>query len=228
MALVDPGSLANTLEAVNEALFFGRKLIKADRVGAARCIAGRQGLPGAYAGMFAPAEADFRTGIRVFTGERLSTRAGTAHILGEEAIRALILLDVRERPVREALVRAQEGMNARLRDSEARGYLVGRYCCGICSAAFWRNLAVGGLERAEQRLRRGMRELKERRIGDGKWHTFRFWYTVLALSDVELPAALAELRYAAPVCEAYLRRKQAADKYAQRRRAEAQRVLARC
>lgn len=227
MTLTYPRSLGRTLEAVNDALFFGRKLTKADRLAAARWIARRQGLPGSYACMFAPTEADFRNGSRVFTGERLSTRAGTAHILGEEAVRALILLDVSDRAVKAALARAQEGMNARLRDAEARGHQVGRYCCGICSAAYWRTLAVGGLEKSEERLALAMRELTQSRTGDGKWRPFPFWYTLLAIADIELTAARRELAYAGPVCERYLSRRAGPDTYARRRRAVAERALAR-
>ena len=53
MRLVKPSSLAATLDAVNESLFFGRRLTKADRRAAARWIAGRQSLPGSYAGVTA-------------------------------------------------------------------------------------------------------------------------------------------------------------------------------
>lgn len=144
--------------------------------------------------MFAPTGRDFREGVRVFTGERMRTRAGTAHVLGEEA----------------------------------RGYAVGRYCCGTCSAAFWRSLAVGGLEHAERRLARGMKELRGARLGDGKWRTFPFWYTLLALSEIALPAAVGEMRYAAPVCERYLARPGTRDAFARRRRAVAERVLGKC
>ena len=226
MSLIHPRSLGRTLEAVNDALFFARRVTRADRLAAARWIASRQGMPGSYAGMFAPTEADFRNGSRVFTGERLSTRIGTAHILGEEAVRALILLDVPDRAVRDALARAQEGMNARLRDSAARGYQLGRYCCGICSAAYWRTLAVGGLEKSEERLALAVRELKRSRTGDGKWRPFPFWYTLLAIADIELPAARREFAYAAPACERHLNRRAGRDTYARRRRAVAERALA--
>jgi hypothetical protein len=227
MSLVKAGSLTATLDGVNAALFAGEKLAKADRVEAARWIAGRQGLPGSYAGMFAPTERDFREGVRVFTGERMRTRAGTAHVLGEEAMRALVLFDVSDRGVQAALARAREGMEAALRGLEAKGHAAGRYCCGTCSVAFWRNLAVGGLARAERRLAQAMKELRAARLGDGKWRPFPFWYTLLALSEIALPGALAEVRYAAPVCERYLARPGKPDVFGQRRRAVAERALAR-
>ena len=94
MGLVKTSSLAATLDAVNEATFFDRLPAKAQRREAARWIAARQGLRGSYAGMFAPTEKDFTGGIRLFTGERIATGAGVGHILGEEACRALWVLDV--------------------------------------------------------------------------------------------------------------------------------------
>jgi hypothetical protein len=66
MQLVDEGSLALTLEAVNEALFLGRRISRSARVRAATWIAKRQGLPGSYADMFAPTQQDFAD-ARLFT-----------------------------------------------------------------------------------------------------------------------------------------------------------------
>jgi len=231
MAIVDPTSLALTVDALNEAFFSGRPLSKAEREQAAGWLAGRQGLPGSYAGMFAPTEQDRREGFRLFTGEPVTTRAGTAHVLGEEASRALILLDVKRASIRDALARATEGMLERLRDAERRERNMGRtwlgqYCCGKCTAALWRHLAAGGLEHAERHLGAGMRALKIHRDGAGKWRRYPFWYTVLTLSELDPPLAAEELRHAAPAIERSLRRA-GGDRFAQRRRALAERVLAR-
>ncbi|MFW6162570.1 MAG: hypothetical protein ACODAJ_07345 [Planctomycetota bacterium] len=126
MGLVDESSLAATVDAVHDAAFWGRRLTKAERTEAGKWIAGRQGLPGSYAGMFAPTEQDRAEGIRLFTGERTRSGAGAAHILGEEACRALIELDVSLASIREALDRATEGMLGRLRKAEARERLLKR------------------------------------------------------------------------------------------------------
>jgi hypothetical protein len=225
MRLVREGSLALSLDAVNEALFLGRPIPRPARVEAATWIAGRQGLPGSYANMFAPTEQDF-VEARLFTGETIASRAATGHILGEEAIRALQLLEVKTSQVRAALARAKEGMEARLTDTASRPW--GMYCCGTCSCAYWRNLAAGGLTRAEARLAQGMKEMKARRLGTGKWRSFPFFYAVLALTDIALPGARAELRYAAPVLERYLQRATTAGITSQRRQAIAERALARC
>jgi len=228
MRLVHRDSLAGTIDAVDEAFFLGRRLSKSAREQAAKWIAGRQGKPGSYADMFAPTETDFKRGARLFSGETIRTRAGTAHILGEEACRALILLDVSLAGVRQALGRASAGMMSRLR--KARELASGIYCCGRCSVALWRHLAAGGLETVgpERLLTAGMKTLKSHRQGGGRWRRFPFYYTLLALSEIELPSALREMRYAAPTCERFLRRPSRDDPIDRRRRLLAERVLAKC
>jgi hypothetical protein len=119
MKLLHARSLSATLDAVNEALFFEKSITGAEARNVAKWLAGRQGLPGSYAGMFAPTPRDFSDGIRLFTGERISSRAATAHILGEEACRALIELNAGVGRADEALEEATSSMDRRLSESEA-------------------------------------------------------------------------------------------------------------
>jgi len=122
MKLLDERSLAGTIDAVSDALFFGRRIPRNEAGRVAVWLAGRQGLPESYAGMFAPMSGDYAKGIRLFTGERISSGAATAHILGEEACRTLLLLDTDVAGAKVALVRATQSMDDRLRQSEsARG-----------------------------------------------------------------------------------------------------------
>jgi hypothetical protein len=202
-----------------------RPIPRPTRIEVASWIARRQGLPGSYADMFAPTEQDF-VEARLFTGERIASGAATGHILGEEAIRALQLLGVKAPEVRAALARAKEGMESRVTDTTSRPW--GMYCCGTCSCAYWRNLAVGGLTRAEARLAQGMREMKARRLGTGKWRVFPFFYGVLTLTEIDLPGARAELRYAGPVLERHLQRPATDTAISRRRHAVAERALALC
>lgn len=124
MELFNPQSLASTIDAVNDALFFGRHIPKNEASRVAIWLADRQGLSESYAGMFAPTSKDFSEGIRLFTGERISSGAATGHILGEESCRALILLDVDLEKTRAALGRASRSMEDRLSQSESeRGRL---------------------------------------------------------------------------------------------------------
>ncbi len=222
MDIVNPNSLSLTLDALNEAFFSQQPLTQLQKEQVAEWIASRQGKPGSYANMFAPTEFDFNEGVRLFTGERVQSRAATSHILGEEACRALILLDVSTVGVRDALDRASLGMLSRL------GPTSGIYCCGKCTAALLRHLAVGGLEDSERRLAAGLNGLKTRRDGEGRWKTFPFYYTLLVLSEIKSPLAVEEMRYASNVCERYLRRSSRDNGIAQRRRILVERVLEKC
>lgn len=228
MNLINKDSLAATLDALNEAFFCAQSLLEFEREQAAQWIASRQGKVGAYADMFAPTKSDFEGGIRLFTGERLRSRGGTAHILGEEACRALILLNIPVNGVRTALDRASHGMMDRLKTVEETHSISGWYCCGTCTASLWRHLAVGGLEDAQRRLEAGMKVLKHYRDGSGGWRRFPFYYTLLSLSEIALPSAVEEMRYASPICERYLKRAPKKDSYSQRRHIVAERILERC
>ena len=119
MKLIDKRSLAHTIDLVGDELFFGRPIPTRDARRVAGWLAGRGGLPRSYAGMFAPTARDFAGGIRLFTGERISSGAAVGHILGEEACRTLLLLDADVPEARAALARATRLMDKRLTESES-------------------------------------------------------------------------------------------------------------
>ena len=230
MKLVDTTSLAATLEAMNDALFNERSLTRSEKQETAKWIATRQGRPGAYAGMFAPTEKDMNEGARLLTGEKVRSGAGLRHVLGEEACRALILLDAPLADARDSLARATVGMTDRLREYEGRCLAEGVYCCGTCTVSLWRHLTAGGLADAhpDEWLAAGLKCLKRHRDGKGRWRRFPFYYTLLALTEIDLPDAMKELRYAAPVCKRVLRRSTKGDVISRRRRLLAESVLVKC
>lgn len=225
--VINRTSLSKTIDAVNAAHFDGVALHADERRRAARWIAGRQGLPGAYGGTFAgfPSE---RRGIVLFTGERIE-HASARHILGEEASRALRQLRVRDAAVTRALAAADEGLQrCLLRAAEdPRRTNPGLFCCGKCSVGLWRNLLAGGLDRQEERLQRGASHLRSMRKGASEWRTFPFWYTVLALSEMDNAAAKGELQYAAPELNRVASRPVPSSPYVRRRHALAVRTLSR-
>jgi hypothetical protein len=182
-------------------------------------------LPGAYANTFAGFEGERKRGIRLYTGERINS-ASARHILGEECCRVLHQLKVDDSVVQGSLARATEGLLQCLSRAAAdpRNRNPGVFCCGKCTVGLWRHLAVGGLDRQEERLKKGIQALRARRDDEGGWRTFPFWYTVLLLSEVGLPGARAELRHAAPVLERITTR--SATRYADRRGSIAARALA--
>ena len=224
--LIHRDSLSRTVDAINAALFDGRALSAADRSRTARWIAARHELPGSYAGTFAGFPAERSRGIVLFTGERIAS-ASARHILGEEASRALRLLRVRDRGVARALDAADNGlMRCLARAAEdPHKQNPGLFCCGKCSVGLWRNLLSGGLSRREERLRRGALHLRSVRDGEHGWRKFPFWYTVLALSEMDTSEAKAELKYAAPALERTATRPAASAVYARRRQALAARTL---
>ena len=226
--LIDRTSLSRTVDAITAAQFDGRVLPATERRQAARWIAARQGLSGAYGGTFAGFPPERTRGIVLFTGERIAS-ASARHILGEEASRALRLLRVQDGSVRRALDAADEGvMRCLARAAEDPRYQnPGLFCCGKCSVGLWRNLLSGGLSRREERLQRGASHLRSVRDGEEGWRRFPFWYTVLALSEMDTDEAKAELKYAAPELERTAARRAASTVYAQRRHELAARVLSR-
>jgi hypothetical protein len=50
-----------------------------------------------------------------------------------------------------------------------------------------------------------VKQLKEYRDGKGRWRRFPFYYTLLALGGIDMPAATRELKYAAPAVERALK-----------------------
>ena len=232
MRYVVPGSLAATLDGFEAIHFDKRVLPNSARRELASFIASRFEQPGSYGGtgMPAPTERDFAQGVRVFTGERACSWVGTAHILGEEACRALLLLDVHTADVLEPLARATRAMVLRLAKDDARyGQPAGHYCCCTCSVALWRQLVACGLDHHDERLRHGVSILAGRRTGDGRWKGYPFYYTLLALLEMTVVEAQDELEYAAARCAAILARGlKGEEPYATRRRVLLERVLARC
>ncbi len=225
--MIDEASLSQTLDGVNELAFDERSCAPVERKRIAQWIAARQGLPGAYADTFAGLPGERENGIVVFTGERI-TSASARHILGEEACRVLRWLRVRDAGVQEALERANGGLLQCLARAaiDPRSANPGKYCCGKCSVGLWRNLLAGGLDRQEERLRKGVGELlRAHRAGAGKWRVFPFWYTVLALTEMDLPEARKELEYAAPVLERVAARRSPSSVHGKRRHELARRAL---
>jgi hypothetical protein len=228
--LIHEGSLSRTVDAVNEAFFFGHPISAADRKEAARWIAARQGLPGAYGSLFAGFTAE-RGDIQVFTGERM-TSASARHILGEESCRALLLLDVTGSHVGTSLKTATRWLTNRVDLAAAESghperNSAGTFCCGKCTVAMWRNILAGAFDQPARRLTIGLAHLRKARDRSGEWQAFPFWYTVLALTEMKHPDAVTELRYAATRIKAEAARApRSSSVYARRRNALARRALA--
>ena len=228
MAIPAPTSLATTLDVLADALFFARPLAVRRQRPLVRWVVRRQGLPGSYCDMFAPSDSDLQSGIRLFTGERVTSGAGIRHLLGEEACRVLHDLQLRDPDpaVAGALRRATDGMRARLDEWDRLKRSTGVYCCGTCSAGYWRNLARGLFPRADSRLKEGLSVLASNRQSDGTWRAFPFYFTSLALLEIDPSLTQAAMVHAAPRWERLLPRlRSRSDPLSRRRAALGERFL---
>lgn len=219
-------SLIDFVDRANQALFFEGKLPAELRLDLA-AVAALQGKPGSYAGMFTLPECDESREFRTFTGEPAKSNAARRHIIGEETIRILSLAGKTNPEVIPACRRAVANMTERIHQTdEVLGTLTGIYCCGLCSCSFWRNLAAGDFDHPRQRLKHGLRELKNCRLGNGRWRRFPFYYTLLALSELDAGLAEEEIAYALPAIRKSLKSPETTSMYIARRRELLTRILA--
>jgi hypothetical protein len=199
MTILDSTSLMKTVDNINERFLFGEAISQEEGLEASRWIATRQGEKGHYRSLFAPTPSDFEHGIRLFTGEKLVC-ASARHIMGQEAARAVWLLGMADPAVQKAYQRATSWMHEDINFQQS-----GTYCCGRCTLAFWRHSWVGDFENKELHIVKGLAMMKDCRKQDGEWRSFPFFYAVYTLLDLDLEPALAELRYARPRMEKYLK-----------------------
>lgn len=225
MEIINSKSLYKTLDNLNHIFINKESISVKDRTEVAHWIAARQGLKVSYTNMPAPTEADFK-GIRLFTGDILTSKASIGHILGEESIRALYLLDIKDQKTSIALSNASSGIKTVIeRNYKAGNYYLGTFCCGKCTAALWRNLSAEGVKKNKEYFESGIKYLKSLRDGKDKWKRFPFFYTVLALSDIDLPESKSELEYASVLLKRYVNRKGRNGIYENRKKAISKKAL---
>jgi len=194
-----PESLQETLWRLEEVRQGFRSKSTADVQKALEWVLTRQGLQGSYFNLFMPANQDLSQGVRLLTGERMLSDAGTRHVLGEEALRTVIVWKLRSS---SAVKQALKGFN----DLLEAGAKSGSWCCYTCTAAFLRTLAVTKPDNWDRILEKGLNRIKKARTPNGRWHGFPFYYTLLTLSEMDTPSARAELRHADKIAERLLKR----------------------
>lgn len=209
-----PDSLAETLWRLEE-VRQGFRPKSTNRVEEALIwILSRQGLKGSYANLFSPTRRDIR-GVKLLTGERIDS-AALRHILGEEALRTVILWNLISS---EAAKKAMNSFHELLeRGGEVCARKSGFYCCYKCTPAFLRTLAVVKPDDWSVTLEKGVGNIKRERTPDGRWHGFPFYYTLLTLSEIDTLSAKAELRHASRVADRLLKRYKKEDRTSRFRR----------
>ena len=204
-SILHPHSLSITLDRINERHFLGKSFDRIEAERALDWLAGRFGTESAYAGTFGVTEQDSRSKRHTFTGERLQS-ASLRHIHAEETCRAIILLN--RRVGRDRLPELEAATTLLLGCFEAahsKGKPRGTFCCGPCTVALWRHLAVGGLGDYARHLDEGIGVLASHEDGAGAWRRFPFYYTLLAMSEVDTPNARRAVLYALPECDRRLK-----------------------
>ncbi len=174
----------------------------------------RQKEPGRYGlGFAAPTEKDYISS-RLPTGEKMHSRAGIAHLLGEEAFWALSKWRGPEKnSIRKGLI-GMLGRARRFRAASDRG----SYCCTTCSLALWRALIASELPEGLPFVERGLTTMNISHDDKLGWRGFQFTYTVYALASLEHPLADRELKYAAGRIErAHRRIRKSEDPYGLRK-----------
>jgi hypothetical protein len=190
--ILDRKSLIATVDAFNEAVLFGYPW-QDEAESLVLWTSGRLGEVRGYAGSFALTEEDWRREFRLFTGEKIESRAARAHIIAEEATRMLAII----RNDTGILADAGRISEQRLVERIFTGNAVkdGFYCCGKCSISLWRCLAAGGFAEHSSILPQCMSSLTSFRDGKGGWSRFPFYYTLLLLSEVSPKLAKGQMKY---------------------------------
>lgn len=200
-------SLAETLWRLEEVRRGFRLEVDTQVTEALDWVLSRRGLKGAYRGLFAPTEKDLR-GVKLLTGESIFS-AALRHILGEEALRTVFVWNLKPS---SALKKAKESFVYLLERGQSSARASGFYCCHKCTTAFLRTLAVVKPDGWRATLQKGVENIRKKRTPDGKWHGFPFYYTLLTLSEINLPSAKVELRHASTVAKKLLNRYQKEDR----------------
>jgi hypothetical protein len=195
-------SLAETLWRLEEVKRGFRPRAEAQIREAVNWVLSRQGLTGAYRGLFAPTEKDMR-GVKLPTGEPIFS-AALRHILGEEALRTTVVWNFGSssttKRARESFVHLLE--NVGKPPAKACGF----FCCHKCTPAFLRTLTVVKPDGWEATLDKGVANIRRKGTSDGKWSGFPFYYTLLTLSEMDTPSAKVELQHASVAAKKLLNR----------------------
>lgn len=217
MRLLNRTSLYKTVDNVNEALFYGIKITKTDAEIITDWISSRYDTEYSYNHSYGLTGKDMNSPVYTFTGERLLS-ASMRHIMAEEAARVVLQLSKITRLKPNTLKKTDKWFYKMLKASEEAGKQMGTFCCGSCTIGLWRYLNAGGLPKYQKYISDGIRSLHSNRDETGKWGRFPFYYTLLALSEIDDPSALKEINYAQPACERALKRMNKKNNFSWRKR----------
>jgi hypothetical protein len=172
-------------------------------------IIGQQIRYGQDAGIFVESRNVSRSKVRVYTGEKIQTYLAAKNILTIESTRALVLTRSSSESASSSIALAASWLE---------NQCFSNFCttgeCKHSSVAFMRYLnALGTTDRLEHMVSK----LSKFRDGKGGWKGFPYFFTLLALSEIESPIVDDELHYAFSFTDQRFRRIQSEEPYISRR-----------
>ena len=203
MNITDEGNLYKTITNAAMFLFNGGSYTPSENVILTRWILAHQNR---YKGfIFYPTQVDRENGIRLFSGEKPKTKFLADNAVELETLRILALIQPEALEVQQILQKANERL---FRLCFANGCTQGE--CAHASIAFRRYLIAYDVEGSSDMFRQTLEGIKQKRSGDGKWHDFPFFFTLLWLTDLPYSFAYDELSYSQDYCKRLLVKKQPA------------------
>jgi hypothetical protein len=203
MNITDKGNLYKTITNAAMFLFNGGSYTPSENVILTRWILSHQNR---YKGfIFYPTQADRENGIRLFSGEKPKTKFLADNAVELETLRILALIQPEALEVQQVLQKANERL---FRLCFANGCTQGE--CAHAFIAFMRYLTAYNVNGSSDKFGQTLKVLKRKRNGDGKWHDFPFFFTLLWLTDLPYSFAYDELSYSHDHCKRLLVKKQPA------------------
>lgn len=185
MKILDTDSLRTTVENFDTVYRTGSDW-EAEFPELVEWISSRLGQAGSYAGSFAMTDKDWERPFKLYSGEKLTTKAVRSHVIAQETMRILRIMEQQTGEYIDALHTSEVRLAERIFSIEAYDTQhTGFYCCGFCSVSFWRALNVGSYPQRQEVLARGLETLLGHRDGPLGWKRFPLYYTLLLLSEVD-------------------------------------------
>ena len=180
-------------------------------------ITGQQIRYGRDAGVFVESRNVSHSKSRVYTGEKLQTHLAAKNILTIESARAIVISNSISQAAHTSIALVDNWLDRQcFSDFCATGE------CKHSSVAFMRYLNASG---RSERVERMLTQLTKYRDGKGGWKGFPYFFTLLALSEINSSLADDELNYTLEFVEMRFRRSRTEEPYNSRRQEILYRVL---
>ena len=191
--------LTQAVNVLQESLLFKQPLPEAKKAQALLTICSSFKQDNPYLG-FVSESFDRKKGLQIISCEKLHTKVGAYNVLGLEAARLLKLFEDQE---------AQENILPEV-EKRIKATCFAADCtqgeCAHAAVALWRYQAAGGLLQNSQNLNKQLLKLQKQRGTFGCWKGYPFYYTLLALLELNNSLAETEIKAVSQSCFRRLKR----------------------